>query len=129
MGTRLGVQHWAEKGIVTRGVLLDVERYFSPRDVSYEALEKRSISAAQLEDVAREQGVEIRQGDVLCLRFGWTSAYRRLDELGRRALADPEVTEVRMEVTVEHGAGLANRGGLPRRRRDREPRLQQLRHR
>ena len=91
MGTRLGVQHWAEKGIVTRGVLLDVERYFSPRDVSYEALEKRSISAAQLEDVAREQGVEIRQGDVLCLRFGWTSAYRRLDELGRRALADPEV--------------------------------------
>ena len=91
MGARLGVQHWAENGVITRGVLLDVERHFAQGDVGYEAMVKRSISAAQLEDIAKEQGVEIRRGDVLCLRFGWTAAYRKLDEQSRRAIADPDV--------------------------------------
>lgn len=91
MGARLGVEHWADNGIISRGVLLDVERHWAQRDVGYEAMDERSISAAQLEEVAAAQGVEIRRGDVLCLRFGWISAYRRLDEQGRRANANPDV--------------------------------------
>lgn len=88
MGNRLGVEHWAEHGIVARGVLLDVERYLLIQESNYDPMEKRSISASLLEDVARFQSVEIRQGDALCLRFGWVRKYRELDRTGRMMLAD-----------------------------------------
>ena len=91
MGERLGVHHWARKGIVSRGVLLDVERHLSRHDVEYEAMSEHSISARQLNEIATEQGVTIRQGDVLCVRFGWLSAYRKLDEQGRVDVARPDV--------------------------------------
>jgi kynurenine formamidase len=90
MGRRLGMQHWADKGIVTRGVLLDVERYLTTQNMDYDAMKEVSVGAALLEECAHAQGVEIRQGDVLCLRFGWVSGYRRLDEIGRRSYADKD---------------------------------------
>ena len=47
----------------------------------------------------------------------------------RSDLADTLVAEVRVQVAVEHGAGLADRGRRPRHGGDREPRLEQLRQR
>lgn len=92
MGDRLSIHHWAEQGIVGRGVLLDVERFLSRTDPSYSALEERSIDSTLLSAVASDQGVQIRRGDVLCVRFGWTAHYRRLDDAGRRAYGAAEVS-------------------------------------
>lgn len=65
--TRLGIETIGRRGIVTRGVLLDVAR---ARDVSYIELGS-PITPEELEDVAARQGCEIRSGDILLIRTGW----------------------------------------------------------
>jgi len=92
MGDRLSIHHWADQGIIGRGILLDVERYLARKDSTYDALQEISVDAELLEAVAADQGVEIRRGDVLCVRFGWVSAYRRLDAEGRRTYGSAPVS-------------------------------------
>lgn len=87
MGERLGIHHWARRGIFGRGVLLDVERYLRVRRPGYDPLSEVSLDCGLIADVAVTQGVEIRRGDVLCLRFGWPAGYRRLDADARKAYA------------------------------------------
>jgi kynurenine formamidase len=87
MGERLGIHHWAQRGIFGRGVLLDVERYLRERQPGYDPLTELSIGTALLAEIAEAQGVQIRRGDLLCLRFGWTAGYRRLDPEARKAYA------------------------------------------
>lgn len=82
-GGRLGMQHW-NRGIVGRGVLLDVGTHLGP---SFDPLRGDPVPAEVLDEVAAAQGVEVLPGDVLCLRFGWTSAYRALDAQARAAYA------------------------------------------
>lgn len=91
LGSELGIQAWAEKGIITRGVLLDVERHLLSRGVSYDAMSEYSVDPDLLRYVAQSQRVDILPGDVLCVRFGWLRAYRALDATGRAALADTSV--------------------------------------
>lgn len=88
MGSRLGIGHWAEKGIIGRGVLLDVQRHLLREGVAYDPLAEVSVGGDLLADVARAQGVEIRRGDVVCVRFGWVARYRELDATERRAYAE-----------------------------------------
>jgi hypothetical protein len=65
-GTTWGsIQNWSQ-GIVTRGVLLDVPRFrgepFVPRG--------KPVTADELEQIAKSQGVEVRPGDALCVYSG-----------------------------------------------------------
>jgi kynurenine formamidase len=53
--------------IVTRGVLLDMARYYGVDRVAQGAVFNR----AQIEGAAKQQGVEIRKGDVVLLHTGW----------------------------------------------------------
>ncbi len=85
MGERLGVQRWASAGIIGRGVLLDIERFLAARGVDYDPFAATVINAETLDEVARFQGTELRDGDVLCLRFGWIARYRTLDDVARAA--------------------------------------------
>jgi hypothetical protein len=87
MGERLGIHHWAQRGIFGRGVLLDVERHLRGRQPGYDPLTESSIGTGLLAEIAEAQGVQIRRGDLLCLRFGWTAGYRRLDPEARKAYA------------------------------------------
>lgn len=87
MGGRLGIHHWAARGIIGRGVLLDVQRHLERTGVTYHPLTEVSVGGDLLTDVARAQQVEIRRGDILCVRFGWLSRYRELDVPARRAYA------------------------------------------
>jgi len=87
MGDRLGIQRWASVGIIGRGVLLDVSNFMTAHGRDYDPFSAVSIDARLLQDVARFQGTEIRQGDILCLRFGWITYYRTLDEDARTEYA------------------------------------------
>lgn len=84
---RLGIGHWASRGIVGRGVLLDVLAHRERAGAGYDPLGAEPIEAEELRDVAAGQGVELRRGDVLCVRTGWIRAYRQLDQPGRDAQA------------------------------------------
>ena len=70
------------KFMVGRGVLLDVAKYkgTDPLPVNY------WITAADLQNTAKAQGVEIRKGDVLLIRTGWRKMW---DEPGADGRVDP----------------------------------------
>ena len=80
----LGIEAWSAEGIAGRGVLLDVARQ--------ERISGDSafvVTPELLDRTATAQGVEVRTGDVLCVRVGWLSWYRTLDADQRAALVDP----------------------------------------
>ena len=82
-----GVEHWAEHGIVGRGVLLDVgrwrERLARPLDMTV----SEAIGADELLAIAEGQGVTIEPGDVILLRFGWIEWYLSLDRQTREKIS------------------------------------------
>ncbi|GAA1816904.1 cyclase family protein [Actinomadura chokoriensis] len=69
----LGIQAVAQRGIVARGVLLDLARYFADRGTPLDPAGNYMITPADLDAAAAAQGVEFRPGDVLLLRVGWAS--------------------------------------------------------
>lgn len=69
--TYLGIQHAAAKGIVGRGVLLDVGRYLAARGTPLDLRRAEAIDVATLDEVARVQGVDLRRGDILLMHTGW----------------------------------------------------------
>jgi kynurenine formamidase len=81
----LGIEHWVEHGFVGRGVLLDVAKKFEAEDPTYDPFEERSVTAADLQETADAQGVELQPGDILCLRLGWMGAYQAQDAAGKDA--------------------------------------------
>lgn len=83
----LGIEHWARRGIVGRGVLLDVERRRRAEGSLLDAFAGESVSARELSEVAAGQGVTLQRGDIVCVRLGWLSAYRGLDLAGRQEMA------------------------------------------
>jgi kynurenine formamidase len=84
---RLGIEHWVAHGMVGRGVLLDLERYRRAVGAPLDALGSESVTVEDLLGCAEHQRTELRPGDILCVRFGWTAAYRRLDAAARATYA------------------------------------------
>jgi kynurenine formamidase len=77
-GDALGIEHLAHHGIVGRGVLLDVPTWCERNGQEYDPLGPSPIDDDTLAAVTASQGVESRNGDILCIRTGWVGAYRRL---------------------------------------------------
>jgi kynurenine formamidase len=67
-------------GIVGRGVLLDLERHLRDTPDAIVPNERREIPMALLDEVTVAQGVEIREGDILLIRFGVDSLIRALTD-------------------------------------------------
>lgn len=83
----LGIERWAEHGVIGRGVLLDLVPLLERDPGGYDPFVSRSIGPDLLEEAARREGVQIQEGDILCLRFGWMRRYLELSAEGRAAAA------------------------------------------
>jgi hypothetical protein len=73
-----GIHFWARKGIVGRGVLLDIGRW---REAQGRPLRYDYADPIELEDMDAcldAQGVALEPGDVLLLRTGWIEWYESL---------------------------------------------------
>ncbi|KAK7543158.1 hypothetical protein IWX49DRAFT_505921 [Phyllosticta citricarpa] len=70
-----GIGAWSEKGIVGRGVLLDYASWRVKKGLPFDNFQSASIPLFQLKEIAADQGVEIKFGDILLLRVGWMGAY------------------------------------------------------
>ncbi len=91
----LGVHHWTQHGIAGRGVLVDVGGWLAEQG-DFDPLAPRPVEIADLEGAIDAQGVDLRVGDILCLRFGWPAGYRRLDQSARESYAtDPHFAGLR----------------------------------
>jgi hypothetical protein len=72
---RIGMQHWAKEGICGRGVLLDYVSYAQRNAISYSALSDHAVPLRVLKEIAEEQGVHFRRGDILFVRIGLTKEW------------------------------------------------------
>jgi kynurenine formamidase len=94
----LGIDHWAEHGIVGRGVLLDVAGWAMAAGRPLDALTPTEITAADLQAVLDHEGTRLESGDVLCVRTGWVGAYRSMDQSARDSYAkDPTFAGLRAD--------------------------------
>ncbi|OTB07708.1 hypothetical protein M426DRAFT_228107 [Hypoxylon sp. CI-4A] len=73
-----GIHAWAEKGIVGRGILIDYHswRLSQPADklAPYDSFESLSIPLSDLQACLAAQGTEIKFGDILFIRSGFTAS-------------------------------------------------------
>jgi len=86
---RIGVQAWSKAGIVSRGVLLDFHAYAQKHGITYEDSVNSGVTLEQLEQVRKEQGTEIKQGDIVLIRFGFIFNYTRLTDEQQKSLSVP----------------------------------------
>ncbi|PVH97062.1 hypothetical protein DM02DRAFT_616811 [Periconia macrospinosa] len=73
--TRIGIQHWASEGICGRGVLLDYAEYAKRQSINYKTLSDHAIPLSVLLEIAKEQHVTFRRGDILFVRIGFTTEW------------------------------------------------------
>ena len=57
-------------GIVGRGVLLDFVRYVATKGIEVDPLSNYGISLTQIKEMIEEEGLTLRQGDILIVRSG-----------------------------------------------------------
>lgn len=80
VGSRaLGIQHLAQRGIVGRGVLLDIDHFFKTQGRPMDLRQSHAITVDDLDECARAQGVQFRRGDILLLHTDWSRHF--LDDI------------------------------------------------
>jgi kynurenine formamidase len=85
-GTKLGIDQWAGRGIVGRGVLVDIPRYLAGVGRAYESDSSYEVTVDDLEGALESEGAAIERGDVLLLHTGWLAfliaqPYERREQL------------------------------------------------
>lgn len=73
----LGMQNVASKGIVGRGVLIDVARYREQQGNPLSPMTNEPITVADIENTLSWQGAVVKPGDIVLIRTGWLTAYRQ----------------------------------------------------
>jgi kynurenine formamidase len=97
-GARLGVDKWARRGVVGRGVLLDLPRYYASIGTPYDVRTAHAITVADLHGVQDLQGVQIGVGDIALLYTGWMQYYQDADQDERsHIMAFPTMTTPGLE--------------------------------
>lgn len=89
-GERNNITAWAKKGIVTRGVLLDLERTAAAAGRAYDPGSSHAFSVDDLEAAREAAGVELRAGDVLILRTGFMRWYQELPPAEKERITSRE---------------------------------------
>ncbi len=100
-GRRNTIEHWARRGIVGRGVLLDIDAELGGAGVAFDPGDTTRISVAMLEDARRRAGIDWRPGDVMLLHTGYLAWYMRQDRPKREEIAS-EGEEIR-SIGLEQG--------------------------
>jgi len=83
---KLGIEHWAQHGIVGRGVFIDLPRYMERRGQPFDRHSTLAVDGAMLEAIAADEGVAFQPGDILLLRTGWLAWYLNLDRAAKAQL-------------------------------------------
>ncbi|CCQ44229.1 hypothetical protein ARTSIC4J27_153 [Pseudarthrobacter siccitolerans] len=85
---RNSIASWARRGIVGRGVLLDLQRDAELNGQPYDPGSPHAFSVADLERARQRAGVEFRRGDIILLRTGFAAWYADLGTDERQRISD-----------------------------------------
>ncbi len=92
--TKLGIHNWARRGIVGRGVFLDVYKHQQERGEPLSPGEETSITVQMLESTAKTQKVQFKFGDILLIRTGWVNWYESLSQDERQKLSEGQAARL-----------------------------------
>lgn len=93
---KCSIHHWAEHGIAGRGILLDYRGYAEAKGIQYDPFDYYPISYEELYHCGKHQGLDIRPaaqggdikiGDILFVRAGWTQQFHLKSREERAKLA------------------------------------------
>jgi kynurenine formamidase len=84
----LGVQRWAEKPIVGRGVVVDVEGLLAAEGTPFDHYSGPALDVDVLDRALRTQGEEVRPGDLVLVHTGWARWYLDADSDVRAELRE-----------------------------------------
>jgi len=79
----LGIHQWAQRGIIGRGVVVDVEHFCRESGRDWDPRSGERITVELLQQTIAAQGVEVRTGDIMLLRTGFVGGFLAADEAGR----------------------------------------------
>lgn len=82
----LGINRYAERGIVGRGVLVDVDRFLRREGAPLDQDAAVEIPISTVTEAADAQGVSLRAGDILMIRTGWVADHLRRSAAEREAV-------------------------------------------
>jgi kynurenine formamidase len=85
--SRLGIDHWARRGIAGRAVVLDVARWRASQGRPIDCGASSAITVADLEATRRAQSSTFRPGDVWILHSGWIAWYEQQTPQKRQELS------------------------------------------
>ena len=85
--SRLGIDHWARRGIAGRAVVLDVGRYLESQGRPLDCSQRMEITVDDLEATRRAQDVEFETGDVWLIHTGWVEWYESQPPFVRNQIA------------------------------------------
>ncbi|MGC4109310.1 MAG: cyclase family protein [Nocardioides sp.] len=88
----LGVNRMAERGIVGRGVLLDVASHRASSSEPVDQTAPSALGVADLEAARAAQGVTLAEGDILLVRTGWVEYVAGAGAQERAAIAAEPVS-------------------------------------
>ncbi|KAL4245439.1 Cyclase 1 superfamily protein [Abortiporus biennis] len=86
---KYGIHNWAQHGIVGRGVLLDMVRYYTENTnkLPYDPITTHAIPLEDILGCMKKQGVTFKQGDILLLRVGFIQRFQNATQEERNSLA------------------------------------------
>jgi hypothetical protein len=85
-GTRNGIEHYVDFGLVSRGVLLDLPRFYAAVKRPWSAVSKQLVGPGDMQECLRWARVDLEPGDVLLVRTGWLEAFLSASKVGRDEL-------------------------------------------
>jgi len=90
---RIGIQHWAGKGIAGRGILLDYALWASQHSITYSSFSTHQIPLRDLLAVAASQSIVPKFGDILFIRIGVINEWDAMSDEKKRAYAEQKEPE------------------------------------
>lgn len=73
--SRIGIGHWAKKGIAGRGVLIDYLSWAEKRGISVDGLSQHVVSLDDVLTIAKQCNIDFQKGDIFFLRVGLTKTW------------------------------------------------------
>ncbi|OLN82140.1 hypothetical protein CCHL11_07662 [Colletotrichum chlorophyti] len=88
-----GIQAWEKHGVVGRGILVDYHTWRLENNILYDPFARDPIPVADLKACLKTQGTEVKFGDILLTRTGFTATHaaKSPSELERFRAASPQV--------------------------------------
>ncbi|KAL1889959.1 hypothetical protein Sste5346_008537 [Sporothrix stenoceras] len=75
---RIGVGHWAQKGIATRGFLIDYVSYVEKKGGVANGMNGHAVTLEEVLEIAKECNIDFQPGDIFFLRVGFTKTWEAL---------------------------------------------------